>query len=139
MLLQLQWGTRRPACLAGVMPFTPRGPGSDNPAMPDIDFTLPDGSSLGFEAADGISLMQAATGYGVPGILADCGGALRCATCHVRVAPAWVDHLPPPSADELAMLGCVADSRGPGSRLACQIQLHAGLQGLRVQVPERQL
>lgn len=119
--------------------FTPGSAASDNPAMPDIEFTLPDGSLLGFEAADGISLMQAATGHGVPGILADCGGALRCATCHVRVALPWLDRLPPPSADEMAMLGCVADNRSQGSRLACQIQLHAGLQGLALQVPERQL
>lgn len=107
--------------------------------MPDIQFIQPDGSSLGFEAADGVSAMQAATGYGVPGILAECGGALRCATCHVRVAPEWQARLPPPDADERAMLDCVADGRSPGSRLACQIMLHPGLQGLVLQVPERQL
>jgi len=106
--------------------------------MPDLHFTLADGSAFGFEAPDGVSLMAAATGAGVPGIAAECGGQLRCATCHVIVDAAWAGRLPPPSADELAMLDLTAAEREPGSRLACQIRLDATLQGLSVRVPDRQ-
>jgi ferredoxin, 2Fe-2S len=106
--------------------------------MPDITFIQPDGSEQGFEAPEGVSLMQAATGYGVAGMVADCGGELRCATCHVYVDPAWAGQLPPPAAGELEMLGYTADERLPTSRLACQIRLTAELQGLVVRVPEFQ-
>jgi len=106
--------------------------------MPDLTFILPDGEQMGFEAPTGLSLMQAATGFGVPGIVGECGGSLRCATCHVIVDPAWAARLPPASADESAMLELTAVERQPGSRLACQIALDDGLQGLVVQVPDRQ-
>jgi len=106
--------------------------------MPDISFLQPDGTEFGFEAPEGVSLMQAATGQGVAGIVAECGGQARCATCHVYVDDAWAGRLPPPGPDELAMLECTAAERRPTSRLACQIRLAADLQGLQVQVPERQ-
>lgn len=106
--------------------------------MPDLHITLADGSAFGFEAPEGVSLMAAATGAGVPGIVAECGGQLRCATCHVIVDPAWAGRLPPPSADEKAMLELTAAPREPGSRLACQLQLTPALQGLVVRVPATQ-
>jgi 2Fe-2S ferredoxin len=82
--------------------------------------------------------MQAATGYGVPGIIAECGGSASCATCHVYIDADWAGRLPAPRPDELALLECTAAERGPTSRLACQIRLDASLQGLVVSVPERQ-
>lgn len=106
--------------------------------MPDISFIHPDGSEQGFEAPEGVSLMQAATGVGVAGILADCGGDLNCATCHVYVDKAWADRLPAPLPDELERLESVAAERRPTSRLSCQIKLTAALQGLVVRVPEFQ-
>lgn len=86
----------------------------------------------------GRSLMHAAVAQGVDGIAADCGGSLSCATCHVIVAPDWVGRLPPPSADEQAMLEMTAVPRQPGSRLSCQLQMQPALQGLVVTLPERQ-
>jgi 2Fe-2S ferredoxin len=81
--------------------------------------------------------MQAATGYGVAGIVAD--AAARCAappaTC---TGPDWAEQLPPPASGELEMLGYTADERLPTSRLACQIRLTAELQGMVVRVPEIQ-
>ena len=62
--------------------------------MPDITFIEPDGREIGFEAPAGVSLMQAATGFGLAGIVAECGGSAMCATCHVYVDPAWADKLP---------------------------------------------
>ncbi len=106
--------------------------------MPDITFIQADGTRHEFEAPDGVSLMQAATGHGVPGILAECGGQLNCATCHVVVDPAWTDRLAAPTAREEEMLECTAEPRQPGSRLSCQIALHAGLQGLVVSLPDEQ-
>jgi 2Fe-2S ferredoxin len=106
--------------------------------MPDITFILADGSERGLEAPAGISVMQAATGAGIPGILAECGGSALCATCHVHVDPAWIERLPAPLAGELEMLDCTAAERGPTSRLACQIRLEPALDGLVVRLPEYQ-
>ena len=94
--------------------------------MPDITFIEPDGSEHGLEAPAGVSLMQAATGAGIKGIVADCGGQARCATCHVYVDPAW------------AVRACTAAERRPTSRLSCQITITDAMQDLRVQVPDTQ-
>ncbi len=74
----------------------------------------------------------------VPGIEAECGGALDCATCHVYVAPDWIDRLPAVSDEEDALLDSVAAERRPGSRLSCQINVSDALDGLVVHLPERQ-
>ena len=88
-------------------------------SMPDITLIDADGATRHeFEAPDGVSLMQAATGYGVPGILGECGGQLNCATCHVIVDPAWADRLPAPSAREAEMLGYAAVRAKP--RAGCR-------------------
>ena len=106
--------------------------------MPDITFIQPDGSAFGFEAPAGISLMAAATGAGVDGIVAECGGSAICGTCHVYVDAAWLGHLPAPLEAEQVMLDCTASAREPGSRLSCQVMLTDALQGLTVRVPPRQ-
>jgi 2Fe-2S ferredoxin len=106
--------------------------------MPDITFIQPDGAEYGLEAPAGVSLMQVATGAGVAGIVADCGGQARCATCHVYVDPAWAAQLPPAQPIELAMLACTAAERRPTSRLSCQITITDAMQGLRVQIPDTQ-
>ena len=106
--------------------------------MPDITFIHFDGTEQGLEAPEGVSVMQAATGAGVRGIVAECGGSAMCATCHVYVDPAWADKLPPPLANELEMLDCTASERLPTSRLSCQIKLTAAMQGLTVRIPEHQ-
>jgi ferredoxin, 2Fe-2S len=106
--------------------------------MPDITFIHPDGHEDAFEAPNGVSLMQAATSYGVDGVIAECGGSGICGTCHVYVEPAWIDRLPTPQLDETDMLELVAAERRPGSRLACQIMLGPELQGLTLEIPDRQ-
>jgi 2Fe-2S ferredoxin len=94
--------------------------------------------SASFPSKPGRSLMQAAQSGGVEGIAADCGGCLTCATCHVVVREPWASQLPPPGADELAMLEFTAVPRQPGSRLSCQIQLTDALDGLTVDLPATQ-
>jgi 2Fe-2S ferredoxin len=106
--------------------------------MPDITFIHSDGTEQGLEAPIGVSVMQVASGAGVRGIVAECGGSAMCATCHVYVDRAWVDRLPAPLPNELEMLECTADERLPTSRLSCQIKLTAEMQGLIVRIPERQ-
>ena len=107
--------------------------------MPDITFIAADGTQTGFEAPAGVSLMAAATGFGVPGILADCGGSASCGTCHVIVDAAWADRLPAPEAVERLVLETTAVPAGPTSRLSCQVRLTDALQGLVVHLPERQV
>lgn len=89
------------------------------------------------EGAIGQSLMQAAVTAGVDGIPADCGGMLTCATCHVYI-DANVADLPSADADEIEMLDFTAAPRRANSRLGCQIVLTEALDGLVVELPDRQ-
>ena len=93
---------------------------------------------LTLQAQPGQSLMQAAVDANLPGIQADCGGLLTCATCHVVVHEDWVKQLPPMGSDEDGMLGFTAQAREPGSRLSCQIVLTEALDGLQVTLPASQ-
>jgi 2Fe-2S ferredoxin len=97
-----------------------------------------DGSGQRITGRLGKSLMQAAVSAGIDGIAADCGGCLTCATCHVFVDAAWAARLPALSADEDAMLDMTATPRRAGSRLSCQIELTAALDGLLVGLPASQ-
>ena len=90
------------------------------------------------QAQPGQSLMQAAVVANLPGIQADCGGLLTCATCHVVVQGDWPSKLPAKGSDEDGMLAFTAQTREPGSRLACQIMLTPELDGLQVALPESQ-
>jgi 2Fe-2S ferredoxin len=106
--------------------------------MPQINFTLTDGSAVSVSCAVGETVMNAATLNGVPGVEAVCGGFCSCATCHVYVDDAWVGKLPPPSSDENEMLDGTAADRLPGSRLSCQLKMTAELDGLGVRMPPTQ-
>jgi ferredoxin, 2Fe-2S len=103
-----------------------------------IAFIADDGQHRTVDATEGKSVMWAAVDNGVEGILADCGGTLTCATCHVIVPPEWADRLPPPSSDELAMLDMTAAPREPGSRLSCQLAVTPELHGLTLRLPATQ-
>lgn len=90
------------------------------------------------QAEPGKSAMQAAVDAGLEGIAADCGGLLTCSTCHVYVAPEWVGRLPAALDDELGMLEFTASPRHELSRLSCQIVLRPDIDGLTVELPDRQ-
>lgn len=107
-------------------------------AMVEVFLTGPDGSRRRVEGRAGESLMRAATDAGIDAIKADCGGLMTCATCHVYVDREWAGRLPPPTADEDAMLEMTAAPRRPTSRLSCQIVLGEALDGLSVGLPETQ-
>ena len=87
------------------------------------------------DARAGVSVMDAAHRFDIPGIDGDCGGA--CATCHVYVEDGWYDRLPPMEELESGMLAFACDVR-TNSRLGCQIRLDEALDGLVVRVPHHQ-
>jgi 2Fe-2S ferredoxin len=105
--------------------------------MPTVVFVQPDGERRAVEAPLGQSLMEVARQNQIVGVVALCGGACACATCHVYVDPAWHGRLPPPEDMELGMLESAWEPR-PNSRLSCQVHIAEGLQGLVVAVPRRQ-
>jgi len=90
------------------------------------------------EGRPGQSLMQAAVARNARGIAADCGGLLTCATCHVYVREPFASRLELPTGEELGMLEFTASPRRPNSRLSCQIKLTPELDGLAVDLPEKQ-
>lgn len=86
------------------------------------------------DVVEGLSLMESAKARGVAGIFGDCGGGCSCATCHVYVAPEWLARVGAPDDIELDMLDMVSDLQRENSRLSCQIQMRAELDGLAVTV-----
>lgn len=105
--------------------------------MPMITFIEPDGTRREIEAEVGSTLMETAIRNGVRGIVAECGGACTCATCHVYVEDEWFGATGGPSSMEEDMLDFAFDVRET-SRLSCQIKIRDELDGLVVNVPTRQ-
>lgn len=105
--------------------------------MTQIVFVEADGKRTNAEARPGMSVMQVAVAAGVAGIVAECGGAMACGTCHCRIDPNWADRLPDPSDDERDMLDFVIDP-SETSRLSCQIKVTPVLDGLVIIVPSTQ-
>lgn len=95
------------------------------------------GARREIDAEPGMTAMEVAVKNGVDAILGECGGACACATCHVYVAPEWLDKLPEASQMETDMLDFASEPR-PNSRLACQITLTEALDGLVLETPENQ-
>lgn len=106
--------------------------------MPQITYTDHDGESRTVEANEGDSVMQTAARNGVPGIVAECGGSLSCATCHVFVDQDDFATLPPMEDMEDEMLYGTAVEREECSRLSCQITVTEGMD-LHVTTPKTQV
>ena len=107
--------------------------------MPRITFIEPDGFRREIDAPLGITLMEAARQHGIRGIVAQCGGACACATCHVYIDAAWLAKvgLPAAGSQEASMLSFAAVTQ-PDSRLSCQIPVTEALDGLILRMPEGQ-
>ena len=105
--------------------------------MVKITFVDSKGEARTITASEGQTVMEAAIRNDIPGIVAECGGACACATCHVIVDPAWADKVGKASQMEEDMLDFASDV-APTSRLSCQIKATAALDGLVVKTPERQ-
>ncbi|MFJ4428816.1 2Fe-2S iron-sulfur cluster-binding protein [Streptomyces bobili] len=106
--------------------------------MPKVVYTTAEGTRYEVDGLDGDSLMETAVRNGVPGIVAECGGAAACATCHVYVDDTFVSRLTNMDDLEDDMLEGTASERLPTSRLACQLRLHADLEGIAVSIPPEQ-
>ncbi|MGA0841294.1 MAG: 2Fe-2S iron-sulfur cluster-binding protein [Pseudomonadales bacterium] len=105
--------------------------------MPWVLYRQANGAEYEVEVPENASVMDGAVDNGIDGIIAQCGGACICATCHCYVDPAWFDRLPAAGTTESEMLGFVLEPRET-SRLACQIRVTQDLNGLIVELPARQ-
>lgn len=106
--------------------------------MPKIILRSPDGRKHIVDARNGASVMETAVKHGVQGIVAECGGALSCATCHVYIAEAFVGITGPADDFEDEMLDDAAAERKPNSRLSCQIRMTDELDGLEIEIAPEQ-
>ena len=106
-------------------------------AMPKIVFIEHNGEEHVVKADIGRSVMQAAVDNFVPGIVADCGGSCSCGTCHGFVDEQWLPVLPAIQPNEQSLLEGLLETRA-NSRLTCQLEVTAGLDGLIVRLPKSQ-
>ena len=101
--------------------------------MAKLIVTMRNGETRTLEAPTGLSVMEVIRDSGIGDILALCGGACSCATCHVHVAPEFTGVLPQISEDENGLLDG-SSHRNAYSRLSCQIRMNDGLSGLHVTI-----
>jgi 2Fe-2S ferredoxin len=106
--------------------------------MPTLVIIEHSGQEHRLECPSGQSVMQAVINSGVPGVLADCGGACSCATCHGYVEAAWAERVPTATDAERDMIDCAIDVQD-NSRLTCQIVMTPELDGLVVHLPKSQV
>jgi ferredoxin, 2Fe-2S len=106
--------------------------------VPKITYISFQGDIHEIDVPTGDSVMEGAVRNGIDGIVAECGGSMLCATCHVYVDERFLPLLPPIGDEQDAMLDSTACERLPNSRLSCQIQVRPELDGLVVRMPEYQ-
>jgi len=105
--------------------------------MPLIKYVLHNGDTYEADVPTGNSVMQGAVDNMIDGIVAECGGACICATCHCMVDTAWIGKTGSASSDEEMMLEA-ASGRQENSRLSCQLVVTEEMDGLVVHLPESQ-
>lgn len=106
--------------------------------MAIVTFVEHDGTCHDVHLAEGESLMELATGSAVPGIDGDCGGEAACGTCHIVIDGEWISTTGRRTDEESQMLEMSPECE-PNSRLACQVVAGAGMDGLKVRLPEFQM
>ena len=102
-----------------------------------LTFVAPDGNIRVIEVLPHGTVMIVASDNGIGGIIAECGGAMSCGTCHVYLDSASFSRLEPPNKAEVDMLDLVTASRRPTSRLSCQIKVNTHLSGALITIPEQ--
>ena len=105
--------------------------------MAKVTYIEHSGNSRTIEIANGLSVMEGAVQNDIPGIDADCGGGMACATCHVYVKEEWFDKLSKKEDGEEDMLD-MAFEPNKFSRLSCQVLVSDELDGLTVSLPSKQ-
>ena len=106
--------------------------------MPKITYIEHNGKKHEIEVPNGLTVMEGAVQNGIPGIDADCGGSMSCATCHVYVKDDWFSKLPKKEEGEDDMLDQAFEPKS-NSRLSCQLTVSDELNGLIVHLPEKQI
>lgn len=106
--------------------------------MTKVIFTSASGDVVAIDTTPGDSVMETAVRNGVSEIVAECGGSLSCATCHVFVHPEDLSTLPVIEEMEDEMLWGTAVDRQENSRLSCQLRVNEGCT-IRVTTPETQI
>ena len=105
--------------------------------MPKITYKDHQGVSKTIEVENGLSVMEGAVQKEIPGIDADCGGSMACATCHVYVEEKWLDKLPKAEEGEVDMIDMAFEPK-KNSRLSCQLIVSEELDGMVVTTPSKQ-
>ncbi|MFL2883546.1 MAG: 2Fe-2S iron-sulfur cluster-binding protein [Pelagibacteraceae bacterium] len=105
--------------------------------MPKITYIDVQKNSKTIEVENGLTVMEGAIQNDIPGIDADCGGSMACATCHVYVEEKWLNKLPKAEDAEIDMIDMAFEPK-KNSRLSCQITVTDELDGLKVTTPEKQ-
>ena len=103
-----------------------------------ISYRTADGEVRTVDAHVGDTIMETAINNDIDEVVAECGGSLICATCHVYLDAATAALYDDPDDAELEMLEGVADERREHSRLSCQLPIVPELDGHTIEVPERQ-
>ena len=106
--------------------------------MAKITYIEHNGNSHTVDVDNGLSVMEGAVQNDIPGIDADCGGSMACATCHVYVKDDWYNKLDEKSEGEDDMIDQAYDPK-KNSRLSCQITVSDKIEGLIVHLPEKQV
>ena len=105
--------------------------------MPKITYKNKSGDSKTLEVEKGLTVMEGAIQNDIPGIDADCGGSMACATCHVYVEEKWLDKIPKAEEAEVDMIDMAYEPK-KNSRLSCQLIVSDELDGLKVTTPSQQ-
>ena len=106
--------------------------------MSKITYITHDDQKHSIEVQNGLTVMEGAVQNDIPGIDADCGGGMACATCHVYVKEDWLDKLPKKEDGEEDMLDMAFEPK-QNSRLSCQLIVSDELDGLIVNIPQNKL
>ena len=105
--------------------------------MAKITYNTHDNKTHSIDIQNGLTVMEGAVQNDIPGIDADCGGSMACATCHVYVKEKWLDKIPKAEEAEVDMID-MAFEPNKNSRLSCQIIVSDELDGLTVTTPAKQ-
>ena len=105
--------------------------------MTKITYIDYEGNSKTIEVENGLSVMEGAIQNNIPGIDADCGGSMACATCHVYVEEKWLNKIPKAEDAEVDMIDMAFEPK-KNSRLSCQLIVSDELNGLTVTTPSKQ-
>ena len=105
--------------------------------MAKITYIEHNGKEHTINVDNGLTVMEGAVQNDIPGIDADCGGSMACATCHVYVKEEWLNKLPKAEDAEVDMIDMAFEPK-KNSRLSCQIIVSDEVDGLEVTTPEKQ-